>query len=261
MLLALIWVGFLAVRPVHIPVLIPSAEVVAHRAQSLSGVQGQTFIAPTGGLSRIDLDVSTHIPPGEWVHLRFELARGVLPRTTLAMGTVVFDRSRLSWPVSLTVAPDLTAKGDRLYLRIESILSSGRAVVAYYYSRQDIDPHGAFLNRDQPRATNLDLLMTVYRAPSVPKPLAWIEALTARAGQAAQLAALAPAWVVTLVGTLTLAAALSAVAAGVRLLLRIGGWHSTWLTTPAIVALLGAAALTVLAWGENPIGKVVLDLT
>jgi len=245
---------------VHIPVLAPSAEVVAHRAQSLAGVQGQTFTAPADGLSRIDVEIDTHIPPGEWVHVTFELARGIQPRTTLATASVRFERTRKGWPVRLTVDPHLTAAGDRQYLRFESVLSSPRARISYRYSRQDIDPQGAFIERDQARETTLDLLMTAYRAPSVPKPLAWIEAFTARAGQAAQLAALVPGWIVTLVSTLTLGAALIAFAAGVHLIIRIGGWQATWLTTPAIVALLCAAALTVLAWGENPIGKVVLDL-
>ena len=258
--LALTWIGFLVARPIHIPVYIPSQKVEPHFAQSLTGVSGQTFVAPAGGLSRFDLELTTKLPPGEWVHVTFELARGVQPRTTLASAFVLFDRSREGWPVRLTVAPHLTAAGDHLYLRFESVLSSAQAEVFYRYSRQDIDPHGAFLELDQLRTTDLDLLMTVYRAPSVPKPLAWIEAFAARVDQAAKLAALAPPWVALLVGTLTLAAAVAAFAGGVHLLIRMTGWRSTRLTTPAITALLCAAALALLAWGEVPTGTVVLDL-
>ena len=259
-LLALVWIGFLVQHPVHIPVLSPSPEVSVFLGRSLTGVQGQTFVAPTDGLSRIDLELDTHIPPGEWVRVKFELARGVKPRTTLASAIAVFDRSREGWPVRLSFDRGLTTSGDRLYLRLESILSSARADVFYHYSGRDIVPLGNFFDLDQPRATGQDLLMTLFRAPSVPKPLAWIEAMTARAGQAGQLAALAPGWVVTVVSTLSLGAALVAVAAGIRLLIRMCGWNPTRLTTPAIVALLCAAALALLAWGEIPVAKVALNL-
>ncbi len=260
-LLALSWIIFLLVHPVHIPVLSPSQEVEPYNAQSLTGVQGQTFVAPTSRLSRIDLELDTRIPPGEWVHVTFELARGVQPRTTLASAIAIFDRSRKGWPVRLYLDPVLTAAGDRLYLRLESVVSSPRAEVFYRYSRQDFYPQGAYLDLDKLRPTDLDLLLTVYRAPRVPKPLAWIEAFTARAGHAAQLAALAPAWVVTLLSVLALASVLIAFTAGAHLLIRVSTWRSTALTTPAIIALLCAAALALLAWGEIPIGKLVLDLT
>ena len=259
-LLGLTWIGFLLVQPVHIPVLSPSQEVSTLVAQSLTGVQGQTFVAPTGGLSRIDLKLDTQIPPGEWVRVKFELARGVDPRTPMASAIAVFNRSREGWPVRLTFDPNLTSAGDRLYLRLESILSSARAEVYYRISNQNIIPNGAFLDLDRLRTVNLDLLLTVFRAPSAPKPLAWIEAFTARSGQAAQLAALAPGWVVTLVSTLLLAAVLVAFAAGVRLLIRVAGWRATRLTAPAVVTLLCAAGLAILAWGETPIGTLVLDL-
>ena len=223
-------------------------------------MQGQTFVAPTAGLSRIDLEIDTQVPSGEWVRVKFELARGVEPRTTLASAIAVFDRSRDGWPVRLSFDGDLAASGERLYLRLESILSSSRADVFYHYSNQDIDPQGDFFDLDRPRATRQDLLMTLFRAPSVPKPLAWIEAMTARAGQAGRLAAVAPGWAVTLVSALTLGAAVVALAAGARLLIRVCGWRSTRLTTPAIVAMVAAAALALLAWGEIPVGKLLLDL-
>ena len=259
-LLGLTWIGFFLLQQVHIPVLSPSQEVEALLTQSLTGVQGQTFVAPIGGLSRIDLELDTRIPPDEWVRVKFELARGVKPRTTLASAIAVFDRSREGWPVRLTFDPDLTSAGDRLYLRLESILSSPRAEVYYRYSRQDIDPHGALLDLDQLHPNDRDLLLTLFRAPHVPKPLAWIEAFTARADQAAHLAGLVPAWLVPLVGTLALAAALVAFTAGVHLLVRVSEWRSTLLTAPAIAALLCAAALLLLAWNEIPIGKLMLDL-
>ena len=264
MLLAFAWIGFLVARPVYIPVLSPSQEVEPWRTQSLSGVRGQTFVAPTEGLSRIDIDIDTYIPQGEWVRVRFELAREVLPRTTLASATQVFDRSRKGWPIQLTFDPTLTSTGDRLYLRLESVLSSPEAGVFYRYSRKDIDPLGALLELDQLRTPDQDLLMSVFRSTRLPKPLAWGEALVGRAALAAQRTALAPEWVVTLVCALAITATFGAFATSVRLVTRLvhaSKWSVAPLTTPAVTATLCAAALAILAWGEAPIGKVALSLT
>lgn len=259
-LLALAWVGFLLIQPVHIPVLTPSQEVEPLLAESLIGVRGQSFSAPTDGLSRIDLKIDTRIPPGEWVRVKFDLARGVQPRTTLASAIAVFDRSRQGWPVRLTFDPELTAGDARLYLRLESILSSPQAAVFYHYSRRDIDPQGAFLDLDQPRDSGQDLLMTVFRAARVPKPLAWAEAFVARAGLAAQRSALTPPWVVTVVSALALTATLGAFAAGIHLLVRTWSRGTTAITALAIASVLCAAALACLAWGEVPIGTLALRL-
>lgn len=260
-LLALTWLGFLLSRPVDIPVLTPSQEIDPLLAKSLIGVRGQSFAAPTYGLSRIDLKIDTNVPPGEWVRVKFELARGVNPRTTLASAIAVFDRSRKGWPVRLTFDPNLTAAGDRLYLRLESILSSRGSAVFYHYSRQDIYPQGAFFNLDEPLDTEQDLLMSVFRASRMPKPLAWVEAFVARADQAAQRSGLTQPWVVAVVSGLTLAAALGAFAAAARRFVRSGDRGTTPLTRPALAAGLCAAALLCLAWGEIPIGKLVLSLT
>ena len=65
---------------------------------------------------------------------------------------------------------------------------------------------------------------------------------------------------VTLLSVLALASVLIAFTAGAHLLIRVSTWRSTALTTPAIIALLCAAALALLAWGEIPIGKLILDL-
>ena len=260
LLLALSWVGFLLIHPVDIPVLIPSQEVEPLLAKSIIGVRGQTFTAPTDGLRRIDLKIDTEIPPGEWVRVKFELARGVQPRTTLASAIAVFDRSRQGWPVRLTFDPELTVEGDRLYLRLESILTSPQAAVFYHYSRRDIDPQGAFIDLDEPRDTSQDLLMTVFRASRMPKPLSWAEAFVARAGLAAQRAALTAPWVVTLVSALALTAALGALAAGANLVIRACNWDPTPLTPLALAAVLCAAALAILAWGEIPVGKLALSL-
>ncbi len=259
-LLALAWIGFLLLQTVYIPVLTPSQEVDPFLAKSLTGVRGQTFAAPTDGLSRIDLKIDTDIPPGEWVRVKFELAREVQPRTTLASAIAVFDRSRQGWPVRLTFDPTLATAGDRLYLRLESILSSPKAAVFYHYSRQDIDPQGALIDLDDPRNTGQDLLMTVFRASRMPKPLAWAEAFVARAGLPAERAALTPTWVVTLASALALTAALGAFAAGTHVLIRACNWRATQLTAPALVAMLCAAALLCLAWGEIPIGTLALHL-
>lgn len=260
-LVAFGWIGFLVTVPVQVPVYAPSQEVESHAAKAIVGVRGQTFTAPTDSLSRIDLTMDTAIPPGEWVRVKFELARGVNPRTTLASGIAVFDRSRSGWPVRLTFDPELTAAGDRLYLRLESILSSPEASVFYIYSRQDIDPQGAFFDLDEPLETNQDLLMSIFRASRMPKPMAWVEALAARADRAARRSDLAHPGVVAVVSGLVLAAALGAFAAGARLLVRTWNGGTTPLTRPALAAVLCAAALLCLAWGEIPIGRLSLGLT
>ena len=195
------------------------------------------------------------------MRVKFELARGVNPRTRLASAIAVFDRSRNGWPVRLTFDPGLTAAGDRLYLRLKSILSSPEASVFYTYSRQDIDPQGAFFDLDEPLETNQDLLMSVFRASRMPKPLAWLEALAARADQAARRSDLTQPGVVAVVSGLVLAAALGAFAAGARLLVRNWNGGTTPLTRPALAAVLCAAALLCLAWGEIPIGRLALGLT
>ena len=263
MLLALAWICFLLTRPVFIPVLSPSQEVEPWRTQSLSGVRGQTFVAPTDGLGRIDVDIDTKVPPGEWVQVRFELARDGMPRATLASATQVFDRSREGWPVQLTFDPTLTAAGDLLYLRLESVLSSPAAGVFYRYSRKDIDPQGTFLELDRLSAPNQDLLMRVFRSTQLPKPLAWGEALIGRAAFAAKQSALAPTWLVTVVGALAITSTLGAVATSVRLLTRsthLAQWSVTPLTISALTTALCAAALAILAFGEAPMGKVALNL-
>lgn len=259
-LAALGWIGFLITAPVDVPVYAPSQEVEPLAAKSIIGVRGQTFIAPTDGLRRIDLKIDTEIPRGEWVRVKFELARGVQPRTTLASAIAVFDRSRKDWPVRLTFDPQLTSAGDRLYLRLESILSSPEAAVFYPYSRQDIDPQGTFFDLDEPRDTKQDLLMSAFRASRMPKPLAWVEAFTARADQAARRSDLTQSGVVAVVSGLVFAAALGAFAAGTRLLVRTWNGGTTPLTLPALAAVLCAAALLCLAWGEIPLGRLVLGL-
>ncbi len=260
-LVALGWIGFLVIHPVDIPVYMPSQEVEPHPAESIVGVRGQTFTAPTSGLRRIDLKVDTHIPQGEWVRVEFELARGVAPRKTLASAIAVFDRTRDSWPVRLTFDSNLTTAGDRLYLRLESILSSPRAAIFYHYSRQNIDPQGAFFDLDEPLETEQDLLMSVFRAQQMPKPLAWAEAFIARANRAAQRSDLVPAGLVNLVAALALAATVVAVTAVTHQVVRTWKGETTPITKPALAAVLSATSLLCLAWGEIPIGTLLLELT
>ena len=248
------------IHPVDIPVYMPSQEVEPHPAESIVGVRGQTFTAPTSGLRRIDLKVDTHIPQGEWVRVEFELARGVAPRKTLASAIAVFDRTRDSWPVRLTFDSNLTTAGDRLYLRLESILSSPRAAIFYHYSRQNIDPQGAFFDLDEPLETEQDLLISVFRAQQMPKPLAWAEAFIARANLAAHRSALIPKWLVTIASSLVLMAVVGAFAAGTGTASRAWFPKSNRLNRLSAVVLLCGTALMCLAWGEAPIGTLVLNL-
>ena len=135
------------------------------------------------------------------------------------------------------------------------------AAVSYHYSRIDIYPHGQFLDLDQLTAPGQDLLIAAFRAPHFPKPLAWGEALIARARRAAQYAALAPAWSVVIVGALVLVATLLVVAAAIRLVVHLAGWRSTPFTRTMLAAMIVAIALAIVAGGEIPVGKLALELS
>ena len=151
-----IWIAYLVARPVHIPVLQTTGAIEPMYAKVLSGVRGQTFVAPSSRLSRVDLWLNTGISPESWIRVKFELAEGVQPRTTLVSAIAVFDRSRVGWPVQLSFDPTLVQTGDELYLRLESILGSASDRLAYWYSRKNLYPSGDFLDLNVPCASRLD---------------------------------------------------------------------------------------------------------
>jgi hypothetical protein len=258
--LSLAWLGLLGSRPAFIPVQEITREIVPLGTQVLSGVKGQTFRAPTGDLARIDLWADTEVQPGTQIRVRFELARGVRPRTTIADAIVVFDRSRQGWQVQLQVDPALIERDDRLYLRLESILGTPSNRLFYRYSGQDVYPDGELLDLDRVEVPDQDLLFTLYRAPALPKPLAWAELLLARAGPAAERASVSATWIVAVVLVLMVVAAVGVAAAAAPLIIRLFRWPRSALTLPAVFLGLLALGLAIVAGGEIPIGKLVVDL-
>ena len=258
--IALAWLGYLAARPVHIPVLQISDAVQPLRAQVLSGVRGQTFLAPTDRIDRIDITLDTRVQPGSWVRVKFELASGVQQRSTLASAIVVLDRTRTRWPIQLNFSAGVARRNETLYLRLESVLRTPQDGIFYWYSNRDIYPMGDFLGLDRLEIPGQDLLFTLYREPAVPKPIAWLEALVGRVVPAAERVGIVPAWVATVMSGLTLAAAAAVLATTVPLIVRLLPVRRTRLTTPAVALAIAGAVLAVMAWGEIPVGKLVLDL-
>ena len=186
LLVALAWIGYLMARPVLVPVRELSTDVLPLRAESLTGVKEQTFVVPTERLSRVDVWVDTVVAPGSWLRVKFELARGVTNRIELASAVVVFDRSRRGWPVQLSFDPELTEPGDPLYLRMESVVNTPLDHVWYWFSARDVFADGEFLDLDQVAVPGQDLVLAMYRASDLPKPLAWFDALIARVVQAGE---------------------------------------------------------------------------
>ncbi len=258
--IALAWLGYLAARPVHIPVLQISGAVQPLRAQVLSGVRGQTFLAPTDRLDRIDITLDTRVQPGSWVRVKFELARGVQQRTTLASAIAVFDRTRTGWPIQLNFKAGVARGTEALYLRLESVLRTPQDGIFYWYINRDIYPMGNFLDLDRLAIPDQDLLFTLYREPAVPKPLAWLEALVGRVVPAAARAGIVPAWVATVIAGVMLAVGATVLATTVPLIVRLLPVRRTRLTTPAVALAIAGGVLAVMAWGEIPVGKLVLDL-
>ena len=165
-------------QPVYIPVFESALEYRHTFGEVLSGVKGQTFVAPSDRLSRIDVWIRTEVPFAEYIRVKFELSRGVSPRTAIVSGIVVFRESGSELETRLVFDPHLIVSGERLYLRMESILSNPYTHLYYAYYRQDIYPLGELLDRDRREIDGQDLRFKLYRSPMWPKPLAWFEAAT-----------------------------------------------------------------------------------
>ncbi|MBM4437000.1 MAG: hypothetical protein FJ029_07130 [Actinobacteria bacterium] len=259
-LAALGWILLLVARPVTVPVGEISRDIVPHVTQVLSGVKGQTFVA-ADRLSRLDLWVRTIVPEGSYVRVKFELARGVANRQTLASGIVVFDRSRDGWPVHLSFDPSLTRAGEPLYLRLEALLNTPYDALYVEYSRQNVYPFGELLEHDRLDVPGQDLMLFHYAAPRAPKPLAWVEALVRRTLAPAAAAGIEQDWLLAVV-LAALVVTLGAVAwLAARIVPPMLPWQPTRLTARAVGLAVVAALLFVLFAGELPFGVVAITLT
>ena len=212
-------------QPVHVPVFEMSTELSSRYTQVLTGVKGQTFVAPSDNLSRIDVWFRTEVEPGEGVSIVFTLHRGVGPGNAIASQTILVRESRDDLRARVSFDPALISKGDRLYLRLTAVVSSPRTHLFFAYIREDVYPDGELRELDRIDVVGQDLRFKLYRDPHLPKPLAWAEAPIARAIEAAGESAGPPPWSValtmTVIGTLALAViVVSAVLAWPRL---VGG--------------------------------------
>ena len=258
---AALWLAILVTLPVHIPIVEYSREYIPSYTHALSGVKGQTLTVPSDGLSRIDVWIRTHVEPGGYVRVKFELKSTPELEHGIASGIVVFDRSGSDWQARLTVDPEMISKNDPLYLRLESILSSPASSLHYSYFAQDLYPHGELLELDQLTVPDQDLRFKLYRDPSLPKPFAWAEAAIAPAIDASHISAGAPAWIIVaaMVAAGALYAAL-AVTCGVLAARLLAVAHRREAAAAVVLALFAAAA-AILAGAEAPIGKLWVPLT
>ena len=117
------------------------------------------------------------------------------------------------------------------------------------------------LDLDRIEVPGQDLRFKLYRSPTFPKPLAWMEAAIAPALDAAVKATGPPNWVISLLvwlgGILTVGifVAISTIAG--RMLSNTNGVE----TSITLVLLLTAIALAIVAGPEAPVGKLVVPLT
>lgn len=260
-LIAAVWLATLVVQPVHVSVFEFSREYMPKYTQALSGAKGQTVIAPTQRLSRIDVWVRTQIEPDHDALVTFQLRRGIKLHDEIASGTVVFNRSGPEWQARLVFDSELVSSGDSLYLRLESVVESEYAHLHYAYFGQDLYPEGDLLELDQLEVPGQDLRFKLYRAPKLPKPLAWAEAVVAPAIAAASKSRGPPAWVIMTVMAITggLGAALI-IAASVVATQVFSDTHRvpTMLT---IMLVLTAIVVAIFAGAEAPIGKLWVPLS
>lgn len=258
---SLVWILYLAMQPVYVPVFEISQKHRPRYTQALTGVKGQTFVAPSDDLSRIDVWFRTDVEPGGNVSVVFTLHRGIGPGNEIASQTIIVRESRDELRARVSFDPALISKGDRLYLRLRSILSSPQTHLFFAYVREDVYPEGELRELDQIDVVGQDLRFRLYRNPYLPKPLAWAEAPVARAIEAATESAGPPPWSValtmTVIGVLALAVIIvSSTLAWPRL---VGG--SGYGNVLGGVIVLIAIILAIVAWGEAPIGNLVVQLS
>ena len=209
----------------------------------------------------MDIWFRTDVEPGGEVAITFTLHRGMDPGEEVASQVIIVRESRDELRARVFFDPALISKGDRLYLRLRSVLSSPDTHLFFAYIREDVYPEGELREVDRIEVVGQDLRFELYRNPLLPKPLAWAEAPIARAIEAATKSDGPPPWTVvltmTVMGVLALAIIVaSAVLAWPKL---IDG--SGYLDALGGVIVLIAVVLAIAAWGEAPIGKLVVRLS
>ena len=256
-LVSLSWMAVMALQPVHIPAFEVDRGYTVLEQESLTGVKGQTFVAPADQISRIDLWVSTVVDkPGDFVHMRFDLKRSAASEEAIVTGGHTFEESVSNYQVRLVFDPTLIAVGDQLYLRIATDVGSPFAHIYFAYYRQDVYPDGELLDLDQVAVTGQDLRFKLFRKPAFPKPLAWADIAIAWAIAAAEHSAGGPPpWTVAvLLVAIGGGAVALTVVCGVLMARRLAGARCD--VTAAVVLALLALALAVVAGAEAPVAKL-----
>ena len=259
--LAVTWLIILSLQPVHIPHGDFSKWHLPQFSQALSGVKGQVVTVPSDRLSRIDIWMRTLVPTGEMIQVKYDLIEGLDHQNVVASGLVTFNRSGREWQSRVVFSPHLLSKGELIYLRMESVLSSPRASIHYAFLGRDLYPHGAMLDLDRVEVPDQDMRFRLYTEPVLPKPFAWLEAVLAPTVAAADKASGPPPWIVAsttgLIATLITALIVLSSVLGSRV-------FPPRLRREAAAALLlseVATAVAIVAGSEAPIAKLWVHLS
>ncbi len=259
---ALAWLVILGVQPVHVPLGDFSKGRIPAFTQALSGVKGQTLTVPSDRLSRIDIWMRTQIPEGEHIQVTFSLIAGIDRKDVLASGIVIFDRARTPWQARVVFDPDHVSRGDRLYLRMESVLSSPEASIHYAFVSGDLYPSGELHDDDLVTFPDQDLRFELYLEPRLPKPFAWLEAVLGPTAAASARANGPPAWIVAsltlIVGALTAA---SIILSSLYLASHAFPASLRFQGTTALILVMLAVVSSLYAGAEAPVAKLWVHLT
>jgi hypothetical protein len=197
--------------------------------------------------------------PGEFVRVKFELLPEPGSETSLASHIAVFDQSG-SWQVRLLFHPDLARENDKLYLRLESILSAPTSHLYLDYFRENLYPHGDLLELDTLSVEGQDLRFMIYRSPTLPRPLAWAEIVMYNAVHAASEAKGPSGVVVVMLISVAVLLGLSIAIATMLIAVRAIRGQIDLRTTLALTFFVVAICLAITAGAEAPFGKLVLAL-
>lgn len=259
---ALAWLVILGVQPVHVPLGDFSKGRIPLFTQALSGVKGQTLIVPSPRLSRIDIWMRTQIPAGEHIQVTFSLIDGIDKQDVLASDIVVFDRGRSPWQARVVFDPDHVSRGDRIYMRMESVLSSPEASIHYAFVSGDLYPSGELHDDDLVTFPDQDLRFELYLEPRLPKPFAWLEAVLSPTAAASARANGPPAWMVIsltlIVGAL---GATSIILSSLYLASRVFPANLRFQGTTALILIKLAVVTSFFAGAEAPVAKLWIHLT
>ncbi len=258
---AIAWLVILGVQPVHVPLRDFSKGHIPAFTQALSGVKGQTLIVPSDRLSRVDIWMRTRIQPDEHIQVTFDLIDIVDQKDVLASGIVVFNRSGDLWQVRVVFDPELVSKGNRIYLRMSSVLSSPEASLHYAFVRGDLYVPGQLRDADRVDFPDQDLRFRLYLEPMLPKPFAWLETVLGPTATAAVKAKGPPTWIVTSITVVIGALIAASTVLGTVFASRFFQARLQLLGTAALLFIELAVVMTILAGAEAPIAKLWVQLT